>query len=153
MFLKFMVAGLSLSFGSMAWAQSGVQNFVENYAKLPKSYDAVQFRSEGSKLGKGCTLSMSGGYLLDGMKYLQLANDLGETVFVAVDSKQTYSGNTLKLKQRDEEPNEFGAPYQVINSLKIKVDDSGFPLKAEGRIDRQFPYRDTKISCEGFQIR
>lgn len=145
--LKFIFSAFIVCSASAAFAQSGAELFVTSYAKLPKSYDSAQFQGKAVGEYGGCQLSISAGYMNDGMKYLQLANDLGEAVFVSLDSTKSYPGNVIKISQGDEEGDEFGHRYPITNKLKLTVDDNGKPVKAEGKIDRQFPYRDSKIIC------
>ncbi|WP_413577584.1 hypothetical protein ACLVWU_04220 [Bdellovibrio sp. HCB290] len=145
--LKYLVSAIAICASSTAFAKSGAQQFVSNYAKLPKSYDAVQFRGQAKDEFEVCTLLVTAGYLNDGMKYMQLANHLGEATFVNFDSNKNYTGNVIKISQRDEEVDEFGNHYPVVYSLKLQVDDKGEPVRAKGKIDRRFPYSDTEISC------
>ncbi|UYL07415.1 hypothetical protein B9G69_010195 [Bdellovibrio sp. SKB1291214] len=146
--LNLLSAILVLGISSSALAKSGAEQFVSNYAKLPKSYDAVQFEGKALSGFQGrCVLAITAGYMNDGMKYLSLMNDVGETMFVSIDSKKAYPGNVIKISQRDEEVDEFNHHYPIVYSLKLEVDDGGKPLRAKGKIDRRFPYRDTNISC------
>ncbi|WP_413586640.1 hypothetical protein [Bdellovibrio sp. HCB274] len=146
--LKYLVTTIALCAGSTALAKNGAQKFVANYAKLPKSYDAVQFRGHNNSKFETCQLDLTAGYLNDGMKYMQLSNYMGEAVFVSFDAKKTYTGNVIKISQRDEEVDEFGNRYPVVFSLKLQVDDKGEPVRAKGKIDRRFPYSDSNISCQ-----
>jgi hypothetical protein len=148
--LKYLSSILVFAVSSAAFAQSGAEKFVSNYAKLPKSYDSVQFRGQAVGEDFGCQLSMSGGYLNDGMKYISLANDLGEVLFLSIDSTKAYPGNVIELSQGDEEVDEFGR-YPVRYVLKVTVDEDGKPLRADGKIKRGILYRDTKISCVGLK--